>query len=102
MRILITGITGFIGGHLTEALRAEGGHALVGLSRATDWPPSLAHLAGAAELHAAELLDIPRIVAIAREARPDWVFHLAGYADPLKSHDEPDQCWKDNLDGTRA
>ena len=29
MKILITGITGFVGGHLTEALRAEGGHTLV-------------------------------------------------------------------------
>src|SRR5437763_10113863 len=98
MRILITGITGFVGGHLTEALRAEGGHTLVGLSRAADWPPPLAHLAGAVELHAAELLDAARVEGIVRAARPDWVFHLAGYANTGKSFREPDQCWSDNLD----
>ena len=30
MRILITGVTGFVGGHLAEALLAEGGHAVAG------------------------------------------------------------------------
>lgn len=102
MRILITGITGFVGGHLTEALRAEGGHTLVGLSRAPDWPGLLSHLAGAAELHVAELLDAARVEAIVRAARPDWVFHLAGYANTGRSFREPDRCWSDNLDGTRA
>ena len=44
MRILITGITGFVGGHLVEALPA--GHTLTGVSRNADWPAGLAHLAG--------------------------------------------------------
>jgi len=102
MRILITGVTGFIGGHLVEALRAEGGHTLVGVGRSADWPGPLAHLAGAVELHAAELADGPRVEAVVRAARPDWVFHLAGYANTGKSFREPDRCWADNLDGTRA
>ena len=47
MRILITGITGFVGGHLVEHLVAAGGHALVGVSRRGQWPAPLAHLAAA-------------------------------------------------------
>jgi GDP-4-dehydro-6-deoxy-D-mannose reductase len=102
MKVLITGITGFVGGHLVEALRAEGGHALVGVGRADAWPRPLAHLDGAAELHAVELTDGGRVEAIVRAARPDWVFHLAGYANTGRSFREPDQCWADNLDGTRV
>ncbi|HEX4612183.1 MAG TPA: NAD-dependent epimerase/dehydratase family protein, partial [Urbifossiella sp.] len=49
MKILITGITGFVGGHLAERLAAAGGHTLAGVGRAA-WPAGLGHLAGAAEL----------------------------------------------------
>jgi GDP-4-dehydro-6-deoxy-D-mannose reductase len=102
MRILITGITGFVGGHLAEVLAAAGGHTLAGLSRAAAWPPRLAHLAGVADLHAAELSDGPRVEEVVRRTRPDWVFHLAGYANTGGSFREPDRCWADNLDATRG
>jgi GDP-4-dehydro-6-deoxy-D-mannose reductase len=102
MRILITGITGFVGGHLTEALRAEGGHTVTGLSRQANWSPTWAHLDGAAELHAGDLLDGPAVERLVRDLRPEWVFHLAGYANPGRSFREPDQCWADNLAATRS
>lgn len=102
MRILITGITGFVGGHLTEALRAEGGHVITGLSRSANWAPEWAHLAGAADLRAGEIADRPAVVRLLREVEPDWIFHLAGFASPRESRTKPDRCWADNLDGTRA
>ena len=104
MRILITGVTGFVGGHLVEALLAEpgAGHEIVGLSRRGEWPAPLAHLAGSVRLHAAELSDGPAVERIIRDARPDWVFHLAGYANTGKSFREPGPCWADNLDATRT
>ena len=102
MRILISGITGFVGGHLTEALRAEGGHAVVGVSRQAAWGPTWTHLEGAAELHVADLLDGAAVERLLRDFRPEWVFHLAGYANPGKSFREPDQCWADNLSATRS
>jgi GDP-4-dehydro-6-deoxy-D-mannose reductase len=102
MRILITGITGFVGGHLTEVLRAEGGHAIYGLSRNAAWSPAWAHLEGAATLHAGDLLDGPMVERVVTQVNPDWVFHLAGYANTGKSFREPDQCWADNLSATRS
>ncbi|HJZ54162.1 MAG TPA: GDP-mannose 4,6-dehydratase [Gemmataceae bacterium] len=102
MRILITGITGFVGGHFVETLVAGGTHALAGVSRHADWPVPLAHLAGTAELHPGELSDVPRVEAVLREFRPDWVFHLAGYANTGGSFREPDRCWADNLSATRS
>jgi GDP-4-dehydro-6-deoxy-D-mannose reductase len=102
LRILITGITGFVGGHLVEALAAEGGHTLVGVSRSAAWPHSLSHLEDAAQLHSAELTDGPKIEEIIRRTRPEWVFHLAGYANTGGSFREPDKCWADNLTATRS
>ena len=37
-RVLITGVTGFAGGHLAEALLARGGVEVFGLSRHGQWP----------------------------------------------------------------
>ena len=102
MRVLITGITGFVGGHLAERLLAAGGHAVAGVSRAGVWPPNLTHLAGHAELHAADLTDPAAVDRVIAAVRPDWLFHLAGYANTGKSFREPDACWRDNLGVTRV
>ena len=101
MRILITGITGFLGGHLTEALATEGSHVIAGLSRSADWLPAWTHLRGQATLFAGDLLDQPRIAEVLSEFRPDCIFHLAGYANTGRSFREPDQCWTDNVTATR-
>lgn len=101
MRILITGITGFVGGHLVEAL-APRGDGLFGLGRQTAWPAAVAHLAGHAELLPGELVDSARVEAVLNHSRPDWVIHLAGYANPGRSYLEQERCWQDNLTATRS
>jgi GDP-4-dehydro-6-deoxy-D-mannose reductase len=102
MRILITGVTGFVGGHLVEALADAGTHTLSGVSRSAAWPARLEHLADKVELHTAELTDGPKIEDMIRRTRPEWVFHLAGYANTGASFREPDKCWADNLTATRS
>lgn len=102
MRVLITGITGFVGGHLAELLLAEGGHVVCGFARHAGWPDVLRHLGGRAELFDADVLDRAAVAEVLDRTRPDWVFHLAGYANTGRSFKEPDACWRLNLDGTRA
>ena len=102
MRILITGITGFVGGHLVEHLMAAGGHALFGVSRRGQWPAALAHLAPHARLLACDLCDRAATEAVLREVRPDWVVHLAGYANTGGSFRDPERAWSENLTATRV
>ncbi len=102
MRTLITGITGFAGGWLAEALLARGGHEVVGIGRAGHWPPELRHLDGRVALFGLDLCDGPRVEAALREARPERIYHLAGYAHVGRSFQEPDAAWQGNLQATRC
>lgn len=97
MRILITGITGFVGGHLVETLVSAGGHALAGISRPISRPDTSDF---PAELFTGELGDGAQVEEIVRSFRPDWIVHLAGFANTGASFKRPDACWADNLSAT--
>ncbi len=102
MRILVTGVTGFAGGHLVEALLAGGQTELHGTSRRGEWPGSLRHLSGAVRLHACDLCDGAGVEALLRDVRPEQIYHLAGYAGAGQSLREPDAAWAGNLAATRT
>jgi GDP-4-dehydro-6-deoxy-D-mannose reductase len=59
-------------------------------------------LAGKVELCPGEIADSARVEAVLNQTRPDWVMHLAGYANPGRSYVEQDQCWHDNVTATRS
>jgi GDP-4-dehydro-6-deoxy-D-mannose reductase len=81
MRTLVTGIAGFVGGHLAEHLLACGDE-IVGCSRRGAWPPGLGHLADRATLHSCDLADQNAAKSLVLSARPDAVVHLAALANP--------------------
>ena len=99
MRILITGATGFVGGHLVERLN-DGTHELHGLSRRAAWPSEWAHLEGSIPLHAVDLSRPDQIESLLQALRPEWIFHLAGYANTGKSFREPREAWAGNWQAT--
>jgi GDP-4-dehydro-6-deoxy-D-mannose reductase len=101
MRILVTGVTGFAGGHLVEALLARAERPEVhGLSRHGTWPAAWQHLAGKLDLRACDLGDTPAVEALLRQTRPEQIYHLAGYAHVGKSIGEPAAAWYGNLTAT--
>lgn len=102
MRILITGATGFVGGHLAEALLGRGDAEVVGLNRHSEWPGPLQHLAGRVALHCCDLTDGPALEQVLRLVRPDQIYHLAGYAHAGRSVQEADAAWLGNLTATRT
>ena len=70
--VLITGATGFAGGHLVESL--AGSNRLVGWGRSTP-RPEIAHLV---ESQAVDLLDREQVRSAIASLRPSTIFHLAG------------------------
>jgi GDP-4-dehydro-6-deoxy-D-mannose reductase len=101
MRILVTGVSGFVGGHLVEALLHKPGAEITGVSRRGALAPQWAALAGRVRLRACDLCDPARLEAILREAQPQQIYHLAGFASPGQSFKEPEAAWEGNLTATR-
>ncbi len=102
MRILVTGVTGFAGGHLAEALLVRGGIELIGVTRGTDWPSTKSQLSGRVQLHRCNLTSPAAIEAVLRQVQPEQIYHLAGYAKTGESFREPEEAWAGNLTVTRA
>jgi GDP-4-dehydro-6-deoxy-D-mannose reductase len=102
MRILVTGITGFAGGHLAEALLAQGSHCVVGIARRPLWTDPWSHLAEQVELHEADVCIRDSLEKIVRLVQPQCIIHLAGYSHVGRSFQEPDKAWLGNLKATRS
>ena len=80
-RVLITGITGFVGSHLAERL-LQSGDEVHGL--AIEEPPyaNLAAIVEHVDIHRGDLADAASVRAGIEASRPDVVIHLAGQAIP--------------------
>jgi GDP-4-dehydro-6-deoxy-D-mannose reductase len=94
MRILITGVAGFVGRHMAD-LAAEQGATAYGLGRrpriAADPPRQLE------EYLSADLLDQGQIEQAVQSAAPDRVFHLAAEASVARSWEDPQSILTANL-----
>jgi GDP-4-dehydro-6-deoxy-D-mannose reductase len=98
-RVLLTGITGFIGSHLAERLLA-GGHEVHGIAFE---PPPHPHLAGFEKelrIHHADLGDAESLREAVAAARPGAVVHLAGQAIPSLAQQDVARTIAINVVGT--
>lgn len=103
MRVLITGITGFVGRHLTRHL-AESGDVITGLSASGKWPVEYrAELERLARLDAMDLADsdcMEPLTELIDRKQPEAIYHLAAQSNPQASMEDPRGSWAVNLGGT--
>ncbi len=92
-RILVTGIEGFVGGHLARHLAASG-HTVHGLHWA-DAPAGLP-----AELHKGDVCDFDGTRALLEKTRPDGIIHLAGLSSVAMSEAHQMTTYEVNALGT--
>ncbi len=97
MRLLVTGLGGFVGAHVADAWRASRPDAvLLGLARphgtAERLPPG-------AQALIADLDDAAAVRAAVAEARPDAVLHLAGQSSVHQSWSDPGATLRTNVLG---
>jgi GDP-4-dehydro-6-deoxy-D-mannose reductase len=101
MRVLVTGVSGFVGGHLAEHLVAEG-DIVVGLSASGRWPAELAHLEKTVRLEPFNLVknDEAELANLVRRKQPEVIYHLAAQSNPQGSVNDPRGTWALNLGGS--
>jgi GDP-4-dehydro-6-deoxy-D-mannose reductase len=96
VNVLVTGIAGFVGGHLVEHLRAEHPQVrIVGL----DSHPGPRVRALQVETIAADVEDAPAVAEALGRLRPDGIVHLAAQSSPQRSWDEPAATLRTNVFG---
>lgn len=89
-RVVITGASGFVGGHLARACAACGDE-VIGLSREADMP------SGCGTGFAVDLRDEAAVRRAVAEARPEVVYHLAVLSSVGRSWEEPAQTIRENV-----
>jgi GDP-4-dehydro-6-deoxy-D-mannose reductase len=97
VRILITGVTGFVGPHLAKHIAEEAPEAEIwGLVLAAD------HDATPASVRAIEgdLTDLPSLRAAFDRVQPEIIFHLAAASSVASSWDQPGRFLEVNAVGT--
>lgn len=93
MRALVTGASGFVGRHLVSHLRAEGDDVLVCDRTPGDDRQSL-------HSYEVDITNAEQTAEVVADARPDVIYHLAGWADVGGSWKAPVKAFRANAEGT--
>lgn len=100
MKILVTGITGFVGGHFAEYIAsAHTEIELHGTALALGLPPHLEHLKGRLMLQECNISDKARVQKLIAETLPDSIIHLAAQSYVSSSWENPEQTLHTNIIG---
>src|SRR6058998_4348420 len=95
VRILITGITGFVGSHLAEYALAQGTE-VVGALRWRSKTEHIEHLRDRITLVESDLRDLLSVRALLAEAQPDYIVHLAAQSFVQASWQTPTETLSTN------
>ena len=91
--ILITGISGFVGGHFTRFIaNKQPDYIISGVSRskpAWDFVQNRDSLLDAVTFYQCDLLDSKKINEMIGEIQPDYILHLASFSSVSQSWKEP-------------
>lgn len=99
-KLLITGISGFVGGHIVRYLFSQNaGYEIHGISRskpAWDFFPESPQDLKNVRFHQADLMDIPKIKRLIVEIQPDYILHLAAQSSVAESWNTPVDSFLNN------
>ena len=90
MKVLITGVTGFVGSHLAEyILSLDESHIIYGLCRWRSPRDNLFNVINKIKLVEADLTDLGGLIRVLDEVKPDCIFHLAAQSYVQTSFNTP-------------
>ena len=105
-KVLVTGITGMVGSHLTDFLLKNTNWKIYGLCRWRSPLDNIDHILNLANKKKrinfiyADLNDYSSLIKALETSRPDYVFHLAAQSYPLTSFTEGNITFETNILGT--
>src|SRR5512140_802071 len=100
MRVLITGVTGFVGSHMVDYLAANHPQVEVhGLRRWRSRTENIDHVTSPLALHECDLRDAVSVETVLSEVRPDRIFHLAAQSYVPASWNSPEETLTTNIIG---
>ncbi len=99
MKVLITGIAGFVGSHLAELLLRKG-EDLFGICLPGEGLENIRDIKKDLHLANCDITDFDRLSSVVRKINPDEVYHLAAFSAVGKSFSQPLSVIETNIRGT--
>ena len=100
MRVLITGVAGFVGPYLAAELAEETGVELFGMALNANDREAAGPLPAGLGMLLGDVTDDASIRAVLEAARPEVVYHLAGASSGAAAWRRPAECFEVNALGT--
>jgi nucleoside-diphosphate-sugar epimerase len=99
--VLVTGGAGFIGAHLVQRLVADGADVHVLTSEVSSlFPGRLLEIKNKITVHEGNVVDRSAMDSVARNVRPQVIYHMAAFTHVGKSWTRVDECIQTNVQGT--
>lgn len=99
MKVLITGITGFVGSHLADFLLELGGVEVYGIERWRSRSENIEHIKRRIDLTDCDIRDASSVKKIVKKVKPDRIFHLAAQSFVPTSWIAPSETLTTNIIG---
>jgi len=99
VKVLITGITGFVGSHLAEYLLSKKQVEVYGIERWRSKEDNILNIKEKIQLSYCDLRDASSVHEIIRKIKPDRIFHLAAQSFVLSSWTAPAETLTTNILG---
>jgi len=99
MKVLITGITGFVGSHLADFLLVKGNIEVYGIERWRSRTENIEHIKDKITLMGCDIRDASSVKKLIEKIKPDKIFHLAAQSFVPTSWHAPQETLTTNIIG---
>jgi GDP-4-dehydro-6-deoxy-D-mannose reductase len=99
MKVLITGIAGFVGSHLAELLVKKGDEVL-GTRLPGESLENIQKIGPSLKLHDCDITQLNQLTRVIQDTNPDQIYHLAAFSSVRESFSRPLETFDINIRGT--
>lgn len=99
MKVLITGIAGFVGSHLAELL-VKKGNQVFGTCLACESLENILQIRSSLHLSDCDITEFGPLARLVKRIRPDRIYHLAAQSSVGRSFSHPVETIESNVRGT--